>query len=288
VRSLIQSWYKPRWWTLLLLPISGLFSLIIHLRWLSYRWGIFKIKQFPVPVIVVGNLSVGGTGKTPLVISLIEFFKAEGYRPGVVSRGYLKGRGRKNSMPLFVTSESDPNEVGDEALLIALRTAVPVVVSKNRPQAIEDLLKQTDCNLVISDDGLQHYAMDRDTEIAVLDGKARLGNGFLLPAGPLREPAKRFKRVNFIVTNTGQPHTGEFAMTLKPQLAYKICNPQEQRELKTFVGQTLHAVAGIGYPKRFFKSLRDQNLLIVEHPYPDHYKFKKNDINLILGKSQIY
>ncbi len=279
MKALIQSWYKPRWWTLLLLPFAFIFFLIITCRKLCYRWNIFKTTQFAVPVIVVGNVTVGGTGKTPLVIWLVDFLKRQGYKPGVVSRGYVPGKRRKHSDAVAVATDSDPKEVGDEAVLIAARTGVPVMVGANRVGTTEALLANYSCDIIISDDGLQHYAMGRDIEIAVLDGKRRLGNHFLLPAGPLREPSKRLKTVDFIVVNSGHPYKAEYPMKLVPGAAYNIQHPEQTKVLKAFIGQTLHAVAGIGNPGRFFTTLRDNNLLIVEHPYPDHYKYKRSDIN---------
>lgn len=279
MNSLVESWYRPKWWTGLLLPFAFIYHLIINIRKLCYRLGVFKTTKFSVPIIVVGNISVGGTGKTPLVIWLVEFLKDQGYKPGVVSRGYIPKKFKKNHEAILVTLDTDPAQVGDEALLIATRTQVPVAVCSQRIKAVEFLLKNYDCNIIISDDGLQHYAMDRDIEIAVLDGKRRLGNGFLLPAGPLREPAKCLKSVNFVVVNTGHPRRGEYQMTLIPGDAYNIQHPEQKKPLKEFIGQTLHAVAGIGNPQRFFLSLRDHNLLIVEHAYPDHHYYKRTDIN---------
>lgn len=279
MKSLIQSWYRPRWWTALLLLLSLVYYLIILIRKLCYRFNMIKTKKFDVPVIVVGNITVGGTGKTPLVIWLVEFLTSQGYTPGVVSRGFIPIKNKYNKEPRWVTAESDPSLVGDESVLIAMRTNCPVVVCANRVLAVETLLAGTKCDVVISDDGLQHLAMARDIEIAVLDGKRRLGNGFLLPAGPLREPRKRLRTVDFIVTNEGQPHRREYKMSLNPGLARNIENPSEQKELKKFIGQTLHAVAGIGNPKRFFNTLRDHSLLIVEHPFPDHYIYQRKDVN---------
>lgn len=279
MNPLIESWYRPKWWTALLLPLAFIYRMIIAIRKLCYRLGIFKTTKFSSPVIVVGNISVGGTGKTPLVIWLVDFLKREGYKPGVVSRGYIPKQFKKNQAPILVNSDADPAQIGDEALLIATRTQVPVAVCPDRVKAVEFLLNNYGCDIIISDDGLQHYAMGRDIEIAVLDGKRRLGNGFLLPAGPLREPAKCLKSVNFVVVNTGQPRRGEYQMTLIPGDAYNIQHPEQQKPLKAFIGQTLHAVAGIGNPQRFFLGLRDHNLLIVEHAYPDHHQYKRTDIN---------
>lgn len=278
MKTLINSWYRPQWWTAFLLPFSVLFFCSIKIRRLLYQYNILKSKKFDKPIIVVGNITVGGSGKTPLVIWLVEFLKAQGYKPGVVSRGYIPRRKAKKK-PVVVKPESDAHAVGDEPVLIAQRTRVPVVVCANRVAAVDKLFADFDCDIVVSDDGLQHYAMARDIEIAVLDGKHRVGNGFLLPAGPLREPKERLKKVDFVVVNSGHPHHNEYSMRLLSGDAYNIQNPQQIKKLSDFVGQTLHAVAGIGHPKRFFNTLRDNHLLIVEHAYPDHHKFKKSDIN---------
>ncbi len=278
MKTLINSWYRPQWWTAILLPLSALFFLIIRCRYYLYKNNILKSKKFDKPVVVVGNVTVGGSGKTPLVIWLVEWLKKQGYKPGVVSRGYIPGKHAKKT-PVTVTAESDAHQVGDEPVLIAQRTCVPVIVCADRVAAVTTLLTDFDCDIVVSDDGLQHYALQRDIEIVVVDGKLRTGNGFLLPAGPLREPSKRMKQADFIVVNSGQPHHSEYAMQLIIGESYNILEPEQKKTLSDFVGQTLHAVAGIAHPKRFFNTLRDNHLLIIEHAYSDHHHFKKSDIN---------
>lgn len=191
-------WYSKNFLAYCLAPLSGCYRFVTFLRYFLYRAGFKKIYYFPVPIIVVGNITIGGTGKTPLVIWLANFLKTQGYRPGIVSRGYGS---KADDYPRFVTNNSDPHQVGDEPLLVARRTSCPVVIDPNRPRAVTALLKQTDCNIILSDDGLQHYAMDRDIEIAVIDGERRFGNGFCLPVGPLREPISRLKKVDFVVSN---------------------------------------------------------------------------------------
>ena len=249
--------------------------MLVLARRFFYRVGLKKIAYFSVPVIVVGNITVGGTGKTPLVIWLANFFKAKGYQPGIVSRGY---GGRAPSYPQLVQPQSDPREVGDEALLLLLNTVCPVVVDPLRTQAAAKLLATTDCNLIISDDGLQHYALHRNIEIAVVDGVRRFGNGFCLPAGPLREPPSRLTEVDFVVCN-GEGKGNEYSMKLLPGFFTQLVEPTNRVTVDHFKNRILHAVVGIGNPMRFLNLLRSLGLNIVEHIFPDHYLFKAADID---------
>lgn len=266
-------WYtKKNFLIYLLVPLAIFYKAIIFLRRLLYQSGFKKISYFPVPVIIVGNITVGGTGKTPLVIWLAEQLKAAGYKPGIVSRGY---GGKSKHYPCFVAQDSAATQVGDEPLLIHRKTLCPVVVDPNRVRAVQMLLNKTDCNVVISDDGLQHYALGRAVEIAVIDGERRFGNGFCLPAGPLREPVSRLKTVNFIVTN-GLAKNGEYTMQLIPKDFRQIINPSNTH----FINQTnIHAIAGIGNPQRFFNTLRNMGLNIIEHPFPDHHNFQPQELD---------
>jgi tetraacyldisaccharide 4'-kinase len=191
-------WYGNRLFALPLLPLSALFGSASALRRLFYRLRLKRVHHFDVPVVVVGNLTVGGTGKTPLVIWLSRHLAARGFRPGIVSRGY---GGSARHWPQQVRADSDPVVVGDEAVLLAQRTGCPMCVSPHRSQAVETLLRHTDCDIVISDDGLQHLAMGRDLEILVVDGQRGLGNGFLLPAGPLRELPVRLRRADLAISS---------------------------------------------------------------------------------------
>lgn len=201
-KKLLQSWYSPRPYSFLI-PLSGIYRTIISLRQFLYRANFKKITKFSVPVIVVGNLTVGGTGKTPLVIWLAKLLQEQGYQPGIVSRGY---GGRASQYPQWVNAQSDPTVVGDEAALIAQKTNCPMVVDPKRVRAIKTLLDKTNCNIVISDDGLQHYAMARDIEIVVIDGERGFGNEYCLPAGSLREPLSRLQKVDFIISNGVKHH----------------------------------------------------------------------------------
>jgi tetraacyldisaccharide 4'-kinase len=271
---LMQSWYDQHPIRYLLAPLSAIYRLIISIRYWLFRLGIKKVTRFSVPVIVVGNITVGGTGKTPLVIWLANLLQQKGFRPGIVSRGY---GGIAKQYPQWVTQESDPTIVSDEAVLLAQKTKCPVMIAPNRVMAVKDLLTKSDCNIILSDDGLQHYALARDIEIAVIDGKRRFGNGFCLPAGPLREPKNRIKRVDFTVTNGGED-PGEYQMQLIPDLIYNLRQPDRALTSKIINNQQIHAVAGIGNPERFFNSLRLLGYSFIEHPFPDHHLFQKHEL----------
>ena len=274
-KKIQKSWYNKDGLTTVLLPFSWLFCLLVQIRRLLYRLRIFRTTQLNVPVIIVGNITVGGTGKTPMVIELANLLKKHGYRPGIISRGY---GGKARTWPQQVRWDGDPTMVGDEAILIARRTRCPMAVGPDRVASAKALLKYTDCNIIISDDGLQHYALGRDIEIAVIDGIRRYGNENCLPAGPLREPIKRLEQVNFKVTN-GVAGPDEFAMTYK---AEKLCRADDSAvtlELSSLKNQTVHAIAGIGNPQRFFDNLKLSGLDIIEHAFPDHYPFKKEDLD---------
>jgi len=273
-KIITQLWYDHHKLAYLLLPLSWLYRFITALRRYGYKKGIFKTFIAPVPVIVVGNITVGGTGKTPLVIALVQFLKQRGYKPGIVSRGY---GAQAKVYPKLVTADSDPLQVGDEPLLIAKNTHCPIVIDPKRVRAVQALLHQYACDIVISDDGLQHYALARTIEIAVIDGARRFGNGYCLPAGPLREPTARLKTVNFIVSN-GKAQTNEYAMNFKNKLLKNIALPNQIKNLSDFKGQTVHTVAGIGHPQRFFQTLREYGIMLIEHEFPDHYPYQAKDL----------
>jgi tetraacyldisaccharide 4'-kinase len=262
--------YPPSW----LRPASALFGRIVALRRAVYRHGVKKTERLPVPVIVVGNLTVGGTGKTPLVIWLAEFLSRSGYRPGIVSRGY---GGARHERPSVVQPQSEPKWVGDEPVLLARRTGRPVCVHANRAWAGRTLLATEDCDVLIADDGLQHYALARDIEIAVVDGERRFGNGALLPAGPLREPVERLGEVDFIVTRN-RPEIGEYEMLLAGDEAVRLNDPSQRKPLAALGATPVHAVAGIGNPGRFFDFLRQAGLTVVTHAFPDHHAFAPADL----------
>ena len=271
--GLQRHWNRIDALTLLLLPLSICYGLIISIRALLYKLGVFRVRHWNVPILVVGNLTVGGSGKTPLVIELARGLRARGWRPGVVSRGY----GGISKGPTTVTAATDPFLVGDEPVLIARETQVPVVVARKRAKAVDRLLQETEVNLVIADDGLQHLALGRVVEIAVIDGVTGHGNGLLLPAGPLREPLRRLERVDIRVRRGGQPEEGEYPMSINPSLARNLVSGQEV-ELVEFSGVPLVAVAGIHQPERFFSTLRNLGLEIQEKGFSDHHAFQASDI----------
>jgi tetraacyldisaccharide 4'-kinase len=268
-------WHKGAKLGLVLLPLAWVFAVCVSLRRMLYRIGLLKSQRLPVPVIIVGNITVGGTGKTPLVIYIAKLLKQMGYKPGIISRGY---GGKAPSWPLAVTVQTDVMLAGDEAVLIARQSACPMVVGPLRVDAARLLLAQFDCDVIISDDGMQHYALARDIEIAVIDGDRRFGNGFCLPAGPLREPVSRLKHVDMVVVNGNKARDHEFSMQLTGAVAINILTC-EQQPLTAFTGIACHTLAGIGNPDRFFKSLQLAGITCEPHTFPDHHLFSKHDIS---------
>lgn len=274
----IQSWLNriwygkgaPLWW---LAPLSGLYGAAVAIRRWLYRNGWRQSVRLEVPVVVVGNLSVGGTGKTPLVCWLAARLVELGWKPGIVTRGY---GGRLTGVHL-VAATDDPKLVGDEPLLLAQRAGVPVAVGRNRPAAGR-LLIGAGCNVVISDDGLQHYALRRDSEIIVLDGLRRLGNGWLLPAGPLREPPARMGEADAVVVNGSRSLDGG-ALTMRIVADHAVALRDESvGPLSAFAGMVVHAVAGIGHPQRFFDLLAASGIEAITHPHDDHAVYARGDI----------
>ena len=274
-RWLIDIWYKDPFIGVVLMPLGFLFSDFVKFRKFLYRIGVFKKHTLPVPVIVVGNITVGGTGKTPLIIWLAELLKSEGFKPGIISRGY---GGQAEVWPQWVDANSTAEQVGDEALLIAKQTGCPMAVSPLRADAAGLLLKKSDCDIILSDDGLQHYALNRNIEIAVIDGERRFGNSYCLPAGPLREPIERLQSVDFIVVNGEKSEDNEFSMQISGNTAVNLLTGQH-KPLQEFSATACHALAGIGNPDRFFKLLESAGFSCTTHSFPDHYKFQPNDIS---------
>lgn len=274
MKRLDYYWYNKSFITLLLLPVSWLFCTVAIARRFFYRVGLLKVHHLSVPVIIVGNISVGGTGKTPLVTWLVDVLRKNGYTPGIVSRGY---GGQATHWPQQVRVDSDPRMVGDEAVLLSRRCQCPMAVGPDRAEAAEALLAHTDCDVIVADDGLQHYALGRDMEIAVVDGVRRFGNQHCLPAGPLREPLNRLATVDAVVTN-GVPGVREYRMGLLPGMVHNLKLPQKRMTLDSFAGKTVHAIAGIGNPDRFFQQLETHGMTVIEHAFADHYPFTREDI----------
>lgn len=272
-------WYESKWWPLLLAPLAMLYRTIVACRGALYRRGIFKTRKLPVPVVIVGNINVGGTGKTPLVIWLSQRLRREGWVPGILSRGY---GGSNSDRPQAVSLGSDPAHVGDEPVVLARRSGCRVAVGPDRVAAAA-LLLQEGVNVIICDDGLQHLRLARDFEILVIDGDRRFGNGRCLPAGPLRESPARAATVDVIVQNGGAKMMAEplrvpvLKMSLRQLVAVPLAGG-ETRRLGEFKGQPVHALAGIGNPERFFRELEKQGLAIIRHPFPDHAALTMDDV----------
>lgn len=275
MKWLSDSWYRlhpVRW---LLLPLSLLYRLIAAVRRSAYQRNWLTRHKMRVPVIVVGNISVGGTGKTPFVLWLCRQLIQAGFKPGIISRGY---GGKARHYPLDVSIETATTEAGDEPVLIARRSGCPVVVDPDRSRAAVHLLSQQDCDVIISDDGLQHYALDRDIEICLVDSQRRFGNKLCLPAGPLREPVSRLQSVDFVVYN-GEITNPRYQMQLVAGQWINLADYEKQLPLTAFHQQEVHAVAGIGHPQRFFDLLCQHDIIVHPHAFDDHHDFTAADLD---------
>lgn len=285
----VTAWQKKAWWLWLLLPLAWLYRLIFWLNKKSYDVGLKKIYYPPVPVIVIGNITVGGSGKTPFIIALVEYLQAKNIQVGVISRGY---GGDTSQMPALVTLKSTPAQVGDEPCLIAQQTHVPMAVCPNRGQAIELLLKNfPNTQLILADDGLQHFALDRDKNWIVVDADRGLGNGQVLPVGLLREPIQRlfqpdttviFHQKNWTTKNSLSKYSDKLSPNLLMKLEEQSLMPLFPNALKiltpTEYPQVI-AMTGIGYPTRFFDSLSKLGFNMIEQPFNDHHQFSLSDFN---------
>jgi tetraacyldisaccharide 4'-kinase len=272
-RWLERVWYEGAPSGAWLIPFGWIFGALTGLRRGLYGSGMLPSYGVDVPVIVVGNITVGGTGKTPLVIWLVEELRRRGFRPGVVSRGF----GGTAVGPMLVAPSMDAREVGDEPLLIAARTHCSVAIARDRVAGAR-FLCDSGVDVIIADDGLQHYRLRRNCEVAVIDGERRLGNGRQLPAGPLRESRSRLRNVDLIAVNGGAYMAGGLAMHLVEGHARSLTDGAE-RALEAFSGESVHAVAGIGNPQRFFAALRRRGLNLIEHPFPDHHAFRPHELD---------
>lgn len=311
--TVTRAWQRQAAWLWLLLPISWLYGLITMLRRQAYKFGLLASYRAPVPVMVIGNISVGGSGKTPLIIALVDYLQAQGIKVGVISRGY---GGDSSQMPALVDAASLPSMVGDEPCLIVNMTGVPMAVCPNRKQAITTLLAaHPDLQLIIADDGLQHYALQRDIEWIVVDAARGFGNEQLLPTGFLREPMSRLEGATVIYhegpNNSAAPHSknteqqsqaehlsmhlqaDDMKLLWQPVLAdarttdLQVFDSQvgdfqltgfEVNNKAPEKGSKVHAVSGIGYPQRFFDTLHALGFEVIGHPYPDHYEFSMAEL----------
>jgi len=266
---------------LLLLPLSWLYGLVSGLIRLSYRCGLRKSWRAPVPVVIVGNLTAGGNGKTPMVIWLVEQLQQRGYRVGVVSRGY---GGKSAVYPLVLDAQTTTRQAGDEPVLIYQRTGAPVAISPKRTEAVQALLEQGELDLIITDDGLQHYALQRDFELVVIDGVRRFGNGWWLPAGPMRERVSRLKTVDACVANGGVAQPGEIAMKLQAQDAVNIASGERRPAIEL---PHVVAMAGIGHPPRFFATLEKLGVGVErEVAFADHQEYNHWQLAALVGQGQ--
>ena len=294
--ALMRAWLRRGWLARLLWPLSALYAALLACRRAFYQLGWLQQRSLPVPVIVVGNIFVGGTGKTPLVIWLLEQLALAGYRPGVISRGY----GGTNAGTMLVTDNALASEVGDEPLLIARQTRCPVAVGRDRYEAGAALLQKfPTLDVLVADDGLQHLALQRDIEVVLFDSRG-VGNGWVLPAGPLREPVARVRDFTVINLNTADSPDAAlgstfYRMQLTGASAWQLSSPAQIRPIASFAdGRKVLAAAGIGNPDRFFAMLHQQGLQTATLALPDHFDFATNpfaqvnaDIILITEKDAV-
>jgi len=275
--TLEQSWYKRWGWSLLLWPLSVVFAALSALRRLCFKLGVLKSHKVAAPVVVVGNISVGGTGKTPFTLWLCDYLQQQGLKPGILSRGY----GVKLTEPTLVQPSHSAADVGDEPRLLASASGRPVLVWPNRVEGALALLAKTDVNILICDDGLQHYALQRDLEIVLIDGQRGLGNGCLLPAGPLREGAWRLKCVDLVLSNSGASVWTPHQLTLQALPAQPV-NPASMGLLTT--GCAVSIVTGIGNPNRFVDTVQQAGFTVQSsHFFPDHHAFQPADFAGVKG-----
>jgi tetraacyldisaccharide 4'-kinase len=276
-----KSWYQDKWWNFWLLPLSAVFFVISHLRRVGLRSLQTTKQSAGIPLVVIGNINVGGTGKTPLVCFLVDALTKKGVKVGIISRGYGSAA---PYYPYALEKNEDAIVVGDEPKLLRDRLGCPVVIGADRNAAIK-LVSQQDIDLILSDDGLQHYKMHRDYEIIVLDQIRKLGNGWLLPAGPLREGAWRLEKVDAVIYNgsislVDSTLLGEGAMHIVPS-AWVNAKTQQRKELGYFINKTVHAVVGIGNPQRFFTTLDTLDVNYKKHVFADHHAFIAADLDVV-------
>jgi len=280
---MLEKWLTDKWyqkslsfWLWPLVPFSWLFYLMQQIRRAAFK-NVLKTYRSTLPIIVVGNITLGGTGKTPFVIWLATWLTQQGYQIGIISRGV----GGRATHPIVVTALSRVEDVGDEALLLALHTEATVVVCKDRVAACQKIEELGKCNMIISDDGLQHYRLERDLEIVLVDAMRQFGNQQLLPAGPLREPISRLEEAHIIVENGAKCNNiklGAFAANYEPHCFVSVKNQKITKPLDFFKTKKVHAIAGIGHPQQFFTMLQNLGLVTIPHQFPDHYPFQPHDL----------
>jgi tetraacyldisaccharide 4'-kinase len=281
--ALSEIHYSKSLVSLLLLPFSAVFLLISFVRKILYRFNFLRSFKLKIPVIVVGNITSGGTGKTPLIIYLANELKKNGYRPGIISRGY----GSKGGGMIEASQKNDAADVGDEPMLIQKHTHLPVFVSKDRVSAAKALLKKyKKTDVILSDDGMQHFRLKRDIEVLVIDGTRKLGNGYLLPAGPLREFSSKLKTVDAIVCNHKKVIGGSYLMKYKGSSLINL-KTNKKIHLNNLRLKNIHAIAGIGNPNRFFDYLKTFNIEFNSSIFEDHYRFSKKDFRNMNDKNII-
>ena len=290
MRSAPAFWKQRSLCAAALLPAAALFRGLAALRCGLYQHGILRHERLPVPVIIVGNIAIGGSGKTPAVLWLVEELQKAGRHPGIVSRGY-GGRAAAGDTPHLVAPNPDPDFHGDEPVLLARESGCPVAVGRNRPAAARALLAaHPECDVIVSDDGMQHYRLARTVEIAVVDEQT-LGNCWPLPSGPLREPLVRLAEVDLILAHGElSPHLRTrsvpvASMRLVGERFRSLARPDEWCGAEAFGGKKVHALAGIGQPQRFFDQLTAMGLDVIPHPFPDHYRYRAADFESASGET---
>ena len=277
--KLQQGWQRPGWLNYLLLPLSLVYGLLMLARRQCYRLGVFKRISLAVPVIVIGGVTVGGSGKTPVVLSLVRYFQDKGFRPGVICKGY---KGNSPFWPREVNDSTTATLVGDEAQLIYELTGVAVVAGPERVRNGVCLIDKFGCDILFSDDGFQHHALERDLDILALDGQAGYGNGWCLPAGPLREFRSQTRRADIVLVN-GASEQRRFEIPDASRMSVRISEAYNlaggiRKQLSEFTGEPVHGVAGVGNPTRFFRQLEQFGIDLVRHPFPDHHQFEESDL----------
>lgn len=276
-QKLQQIWYKGSKWVYLLLPLHFLMLPLVKLRFYAYRHNYLSAVKLKVPVVVVGNISLGGTGKTPFVIWLYQQLAGKNIKVGIVSRGY---RGKLSAGGCLVNATSSAYDIGDEPMLIYNRTQAPMAIGADRVKAAQRLVAQyPDLELILADDGMQHYRLARSLEIAIVDGTLGFGNCKLFPAGPLREPVSRLQQVDFIVANSAALANASTMQLVAKYIYPTGGNRAKKMSLAELRGKTVHAVAGIGNPQRFFDLLEKNQINVIAHPFPDHYQPQEDDFN---------